>query len=391
MKQVYFRGLNGVRFIAALIVFVYHAELFRSYLGLQVFEAGMNSLFSGNLGVTIFFVLSGFLITYLLLEERKQTQTISLKHFYMRRILRIWPLYFLITALAFFVVPFIPVLQLPVYSDGAFTAYGPKLASFVLLLANVAFVEWPTMPFANVLWSVAVEEQFYAFWPLVMKRKPTLKMLGILLLLLVLLKCGSIILAYRVPADWKPAMLKWVELLYRTRFSCMVIGGIGALLYFNRHKWLSALFTRSAQVAALLLFAALVSARLVLHSNAYIFWVMDECISFTVMVLILNIACNPNTFINLEHRWLQYMGKISYGLYVYHSFMIVLTINLLKYLPVTAGGVVYTIALYLLSFALTVWVSALSYRYFESFFLKKKQQYTSLLTGDAVPETNNTH
>ena len=60
----------------------------------------------GDSGVTLFFVLSGFLITYLLLQEKKQTQTIQIKNFYIRRILRIWPLYYLAVFLSFFVLPF---------------------------------------------------------------------------------------------------------------------------------------------------------------------------------------------------------------------------------------------------------------------------------------------
>src|SRR5574337_816257 len=96
MTSVYFPGFNGVRFFAAILVLVDHTELFRSYIGFDTFWADNFSSHLGALGVTIFFVLSGFLITYLLLCERKEFNTINIRDFYLRRILRIWPLYYLI-------------------------------------------------------------------------------------------------------------------------------------------------------------------------------------------------------------------------------------------------------------------------------------------------------
>jgi peptidoglycan/LPS O-acetylase OafA/YrhL len=95
--NVYFPSLNGLRFIAAFMVFLLH---FAKQNWGENFDYNPEDNFIyksvlGDVGVTLFFVLSGFLITYLLLTEQARTSTINIGKFYLRRILRIWPLYFL--------------------------------------------------------------------------------------------------------------------------------------------------------------------------------------------------------------------------------------------------------------------------------------------------------
>lgn len=91
-NSIHFPGLNNLRFIAAMGVLIFHVELKKQLLGFKFYY--MHQLINlGDVSVTLFFVLSGFLITYLLLAEREQTGTVAVKKFYTRRILRIWPLY----------------------------------------------------------------------------------------------------------------------------------------------------------------------------------------------------------------------------------------------------------------------------------------------------------
>lgn len=106
--RIYFKGLAELRAIAALAVVFHHIELFKHR---EHLPSLFDSFFSGFIdqlgknGVYLFFVLSGFLITYLLIAERKQHEKIDIKKFYLRRILRIWPLYYLVVIIAFFVLP----------------------------------------------------------------------------------------------------------------------------------------------------------------------------------------------------------------------------------------------------------------------------------------------
>jgi peptidoglycan/LPS O-acetylase OafA/YrhL len=371
MKKIQFPGLNGVRFIAALLVIVDHTELFKSYLGFPTLWANSYSAYLGAFGVSIFFVLSGFLITYLLLEEQQEAP-IRIRHFYLRRILRIWPLYYLILVLGFFVIPYLDFFQVPQYSRDMGDSLH-RLLLFVGLAANVAFVYLPTVPFANVLWSVAVEEQFYLFWPHVVRIKRSLLwiMLGLLA-------------AYLSVKFYAGSVDRQFELLViRTRFSSMIIGGIGAYLLFHQKAVIQLLYHRGVQVGLLVLFVCMGLDWINFYSMT---WMQDELISLVVCGLILNIATNPRALISLENRVFAYLGKLSYGLYVYHLFVVVLV---LKGLPVIVDlqalptWIGYPLTLGAILF-LTTGISHLSYRYFESYFLRKKVLFSKVLSGDLV-------
>lgn len=109
------------------------------------------AFYSGNLGVRIFFVISGFIITWLLLQEEKSTGGVSLKNFYIRRIARIFPAYYTYLAVVFHLD------YAGLINSGSTTQKQLK----ILFLANYGPCEGPT----GVLWSLGVEEQFYLFWP----------------------------------------------------------------------------------------------------------------------------------------------------------------------------------------------------------------------------------
>jgi len=371
MKKIQFPGLNGVRFVAAFLVIVDHTELFKSYLGYPTLWANSYSAYLGAFGVSIFFVLSGFLITYLLLEEQQEAP-IRIRHFYLRRILRIWPLYYLILVLGFFVIPHMDFFQVPIYSRDMRDSL-PRLLLFLGLAANVAFVYLPTVPFANVLWSVAVEEQFYLFWPHVVQFKR--KLLWIMLFLL----GGYLVLKF-----YAGSLDRQFELLViRTRFSAMILGGIGAYLVFHQKAIIQFLYSRVMQAVLLVLFVLMGMDWIDFKSFT---WIQDELISLVVCGLIINIATNPKSLLSLENRVLTYFGKLSYGLYVYHLFAVVLVLKGLpavidiQALPTWIG---YPLTLGTI-LGLTTGISHLSYRFFESYFLKKKVKFSTVLSGDMV-------
>ncbi len=168
---VFFPNLDGLRFFSFLAVFLYHCYL-SFFSNLQTTAPGFYNtiefLFrNGYLGVNFFFVLSGFLITYLLLTEKKLNGTIHVGKFYVRRILRIWPLYYLCIIIGFVLFPLIKQMTGESSLESANPVY------YALFLANFDYMHtWPVKPDAillSVLWSVAVEEQFYLTWPLMLK------------------------------------------------------------------------------------------------------------------------------------------------------------------------------------------------------------------------------
>ena len=104
--KVYFKGLDTLRAIAALVVVIGHIELQKKEIGIpNLINHPYIRLASGHIGVVLFFVLSGFLITYLLAKEKEKAGKIAFKKFYIRRIFRIWPLYYLILLLSFLFFP----------------------------------------------------------------------------------------------------------------------------------------------------------------------------------------------------------------------------------------------------------------------------------------------
>lgn len=246
---------------------------------------------------------------------------------------------------------------------------------FFGLEPNVAFVYFPTVAFANILWSVAVEEQFYLFWPHVVKIKQ--KLLGLMLFLLLLYLTLKFYAGKLDP--------KFEELVIRTRFSSMIIGGIGAYLLFHQKSIIQLLYHRLVQGALLLLFVLMGMDWIDFQSLS---WMQDELISLVVCGLIVNIATNTQSLLNLENSVFSYLGKLSYGLYVYHLFAVVLV---LKGLPEVVDlqslptWVAYSLTLGSI-FLLTTGISHLSYRYFESYFLQKKVRFSTVLSGDMVEE-----
>jgi peptidoglycan/LPS O-acetylase OafA/YrhL len=171
-EKIFFPNLDGLRFICFFVVFLFHCyktifQNIRHSSGYHYIE----SLFqNGTLGVNFFFVLSGFLITYLLIREKEYKGTISVKNFYIRRILRIWPLFYLCVAFGFLVFPFVKSLLGQPSEEIAHPVY------YLFFVNNFDFMHsWPAVPDAlvlSVLWSVAVEEQFYLSWPVILKFIP---------------------------------------------------------------------------------------------------------------------------------------------------------------------------------------------------------------------------
>src|SRR6202012_2854435 len=109
----YLKGLDGLRFIGSFIVLFHHIESRKTLLELPSLRNTFASTGFGNSSMTLFFVLSGFLITYLLLNEKNKTKNISIKNFYIRRIFRIWPVYYILLLLGVSIFTYVKIFQLP--------------------------------------------------------------------------------------------------------------------------------------------------------------------------------------------------------------------------------------------------------------------------------------
>jgi peptidoglycan/LPS O-acetylase OafA/YrhL len=162
-ERFYFPELDGLRFVAFMMVYVYHMPyvMLPRLIGTQA--AGALRL-NGGYGVQLFFILSGYLIAALLLREEAAYGRIALRAFWARRILRIWPLYYLIIAIGFGLIPALEgKLATPAYRE----MLRIHLVPFVGFMGNWSLMLLAPLPdWLSILWSVCVEEQFYLVVPL---------------------------------------------------------------------------------------------------------------------------------------------------------------------------------------------------------------------------------
>jgi peptidoglycan/LPS O-acetylase OafA/YrhL len=347
--------LDALRFVAFLMVFIRHL--------VHTHNAGANLIFSsGQSGVCLFFMLSAYLITELLEREESQTNRIDLRAFYIRRILRIWPLYFAALLLARLIDFHPPHLQM---SNG-------RLLASVLLVGNWYVVKYGLpASFALVLWSIPVEEQFYLMWPSIRK---FLGHRALFFVSLLTFPISYLSIAWLCRHHAFHLQL-WVNTLVQAQF--FGLGGMLALRlkgYTPRWPlWLRCLLFLGG-------IAAFSSSEYFFYGNAAQPLISTAIPEFLLMDIGASLFFfSMLGFSELRHaRFLIYLGKISYGLYVFHLLASRITQRPLRWIDMHAHlphflqeplELVTTLSLAIL-------MAHLSYRYYESAFLRLKERFT---------------
>lgn len=389
-NKVYFPGLNGLRFFAAMAVVVTHIELVKHFMGLPnlwgnhssnilTLKSAVNTFVfeAGGLGVYFFFVLSGFLITYLLLVEKAKTGTIAVKKFYLRRILRIWPLYYLIVILGFFVVPYIVNGSISFSSKELNDHFGINLFLYLIIFPNIAHAIFSPVPMISQTWSIGVEEQFYLIWPVLAKKAGNIfKMLVIVFCIMIGLKMFVLILFKAGYGSATLAIIK--KFLAMTKIESMTIGGMGAYLLYNYKTQFKNLVYQPIVLPMCLLCIPI----LILFTPPAIQDGIHLVYSVIFLFIIANVSGNPDSIIKLENDVFNFLGKISYSMYMYHFMLIPLVIYLMKAAGIMPSNeLIPQLVIYASVTALTILVSWLSYAYFEGWFLKLKTKYTIIKSG----------
>jgi len=347
---VFLPGLNGLRAIAAISVVVAHVTLNK------VADFGFPNTLDFTLAdyaVTLFFVISGFLITYLLQKEQQASGNIQIKKFYIRRILRIWPLYY------FYI--FINLVFL-FFTNTTNEVVTSQLWFYLFFAANIPTITHNVIYLFAHYWSIGVEEQFYLFWPWFMKikRKYLLKVVFAIFILFFVVK---VILYFTVGQ----ASFGYRFLIY-SRFNCMMIGAMGGILFFAKNKIFIKLFSlKSLQLIAWFLFF-LIGFNLI----PVPFIISHEIVSVASLCIIIGQLSPDKRLINLDTRIFDLTGKISYGIYIYHPFVIILLSMIIK--PLLMPLIFRYIVAYLLSIVFSIVIAWLSYNYIEYPFLKLKSK-----------------
>lgn len=355
----YLQGINTLRFFAAFFVIISHANI--SLIKLGIYNVGSYAFLNrGEDAVDFFFTLSGFLITYLLLLEIKKTNTVSIKRFYLRRIFRIWPVYFCIVALGFFLLT---VIYEHIYGISYFTfPVGKGLIYFIFFLPNYMAVNYQ-VGLLYPLWSIGVEEQFYLFWaPLV---KFFRKNISVFLISITTITA----IAYVFIVDNKiifPENIR--KFLLTQKFFMMAIGSLFAYILYKKYEWYNkSIFT--SKPVQLIIICIILWHYIVGFSFSPTLAFKITC-SFLYGFLILNVSVVANKLFNLDKLHLNYLGVISYGLYMYH-----MPADYLLRTLVSKTGYMFPTNLlvplyYVVLLAGTIVIAGLSYKYFESYFLR---------------------
>lgn len=369
LHTVYFQNLDAARFIAAFAVFLLHFsnEIRGIFPGINasfLFKAIYLFTGKGGLGVDFFFVLSGFLITFLIFQEYKTVGKFHLGYFLIRRTLRIWPLYFSIGLIGF--------VLFPLLVEDYYTLHEPLY--YFLFLANFNEI-WhgadDTVNFLTSPWSVAVEEQFYLFWGIVLTIGFRLKKIPFPLLLMFL---------YLLSFSFSWFNKESPEILYLHTlavFQDILMGAFVGWSVFKGLKWIDNVqsFSRLKIILLYITGFVLIIAKNKIFQGDLMLLERFVLSFFFAFIIIEQIGGKHSLFKLGRIKLFTYCGKISYGIYMYHLVVMYL---LLHFFDFKSFGLMPTLFIFGgASLIFTYAVSALSYRFIESKFLALKPKVKS--------------
>jgi peptidoglycan/LPS O-acetylase OafA/YrhL len=368
--RFYLPELDVLRFIAFLAIFLQHAfqktpayyfpDLHENWVGRAVAILA----WSGGYSVDVFFMLSAFLITQLLMREQQMTGTLNVRRFYLRRILRIWPLYFVYLFGFAMAGIFIPQFHI-----------GAKwLVLFLLLAGNIGNALWGWMPtfIASQLWSISLEEQFYLLWPLIVRRRRP----RTIMLIAVAMIGVSVVTRTICWFVGAPASFVWTNTL--TRLDPLA-GGILLGVWMMRRQF------RPRAVTRIALFVAGIATMLIVSACCNPYWSPNSALTLffgypvvtvasgAILLSFLGISLN---LASATTRAMAYLGKISYGLYIWHmvAFEAVLK-ALARPIPFAGEWIESSVFIALCSLGVTIALAATSYRFLETPFLRLKARF----------------
>lgn len=359
MKIPYFKELDGIRGIAALMVMFYHF-FFKLESNNSLMHFVKKITHFGQSGVSLFFVLSGFLITRILLATKDNPHYFS--HFYLRRSLRIFPLYYLFLAIFYFLIPL--VKKAPIDSFSLQAPYWIYLQDFALTF------NWASSG-PTYFWSLAVEEHFYLFWPIMVYYFNNKKIVYSILIIILTATATRWLLIDNNYESRYFTFSRMDELAMGAFLAILEIKGKLSQVKTNAKTFLL-LFVISA-IPVLVFWSGLTA-----KSPHYFLQITKFLIlGFAYFSFIgFIITSGQNMFIKkaLRHGSLTYTGRISYGLYVYHPLCFWAITHFLK-----INNIAFSLVF---SFALSYIVASASFYLFEKRLLNLKK-YFEYKTADS--------
>jgi peptidoglycan/LPS O-acetylase OafA/YrhL len=359
LKARYFETFDALRFFAYLKVFLLH-------LPITAFPLFSFLRSNGGTGVIFFFVLSGFLISYIVFQEKEKTGKLNLPHFFIRRILRICPLYYLMLLFAYCTPYILELLHLPSSSEG----YEPNWLLYSLFLGNyqsICLDMTPNVAPLGVMWSLCIEEHFYLLW-------------GVLVYFVKLNNmpyffAGGIIVANVARIIFFQAGVNTAEIL--TNLDFFIYGAIPAYLIVKfpgklENSVLS--FSKKAKILYTLLVVGIVVA-LPLIPDFVKDLLMPIVLGIAFAGLITLFIPEKSNFYISDKNGLSVMGRYTYGTYLFHSIWISFFVHIFSGLQLFLDIGIYAIMFICIVFFCTLGSAWFSYHFFETQFLRLKKNF----------------
>jgi len=343
----YFHTFDALRFFAFFIVFIHHLPNNKNDIIIFISH-------SGGIGVQIFFVLSGFLISYILLEEKKKSKKINLKNFFIRRILRIWPLYYIMILFAF-ITPFIlKILSLDSSNEG----YYPNWIYPLLFLENYEMMikdNFANVSPLRVMWSLCIEEHFYLLWGITFFFISN-KKFPIFLIISIISSLGFRILYKNLDV---------IDLDINTNVLYFSFGGIVAYLLAYKQEVIDKFSAISLTYKIIISIIFILLYFLLPHLQIDNIVLQPLIVGSMTAILIAFTLCKVNYLKISDKNIFSKLGKFTYGMYLFHTIWINLIVKFISD---------YTM-IFILSLFTTIISSILSYYLFENQFLKLKKYF----------------
>ena len=341
--------MDGFRAISIILVVISHGRFSRGF-PFQNSELSLSIM--GSLGVTVFFVISGFLITYLLLTEDSKNGRINVKFFYVRRVIRIIPVYMLYLIFVFLCIIFVSL-------RGNFHHINFSTPNLVHLLTFTVNFDKNIIPVFQHFWSLSVEEQFYFIWPatLIIFRKH----LKIVVLIFIVFCCLS-----RVFADKFPAYAVFTLSPFFNFADSIFIGAFGGIL-FSENKNICKLKMFSNYGLQLIMVVLIVAFKYFSGTRRVDMIALplgNTIISLAIMFLIFSyiIPSEKLIFKILNYKAVVHIGVLSYSIYIWQQFFFMGNTGVWRIFPYNIVEVYF--------------VALASYYLWEQPFLKLKNRFS---------------
>lgn len=373
-EKRHFHSFDAFRFFAFLKVFLLHAPLvYAATTPEWMYWVNEHIRYGGGIGVSFFFVLSGFLITYILTVDKINDGNISPKKFFIRRAFRIWPLFYLMVIIALTIPPDF-AQHIGFHMNGG--GYEPDWRFSLTFTENIHMIIQDNVPKTtplSVFWSLCIEEHFYILWMIVfffMKRKwiPYFLISSVVF---------AIIFRMIEPGLYQNEIVEWHGLFSNLDYFAVsgLLGYYVASDYQKVANWVNKIpFTyRVAYVIGVVLMIYFLAA--IFEHDNYLLNILRYTITaiiFTGLLLVFVPADSKLRF--SEKNVFTKLGKISYGLYVYHIIWVHVVYKFYRDYSIEVDTLRNYLLFLMITFSLTVVTSYLSYRFFEKPFLKWREK-----------------